>query len=165
MNIVPITLTGYVAGLPTITGTSDGLMVQFGLVYSPSDDAVDDATLPCVIYEADTSREDAEAFFVPGAAIRVTGRLHLPGAPGETFALEATDVEEDGEDQAQAPDLVDVLPQTPVSVTTLAGHCLLECTQPDGTPLWHVIDPDGTAFTAYNQALIPWAIDLLTPRD
>ena len=163
MNIVPITLTGYVVGLPDISGTPDGLMVRFGLVYSPSDDAVDDATLPCVIYEADTSREDAEAFFVPGTPIRVTGCLHLPQAPGESFALEVTDVEEDGEDQAQ--DLVDVLPQTPVSVTTLAGHCLLECTQSDGTPLWHVIDPDGTAFTAYNQALIPWAIDLLTPRD
>jgi len=166
MTATPITLTGYVAGPPDITGTLTGVLeVRFHLVYSPSDDAVDDATLPCVVYDADTSREDAEAFFIAGAPVRVTGRLHLPDGPGEAFLLEATDVDEDGEDEDDTADLADVPAQIPVSVTTVAGHCLLECAHSDGSPVWHVIDPDGGAFTAYNQALIGWAVDLLTSRD
>lgn len=168
MTATPITLTGYVAGLPDITGTLDGVLeIRFPLVHSPSDDAVDDATLPCVLYDADASREDAEAFFVPGAAIRVTGRLHVPDGPGGKFVLEATDVEEagDGGDGADAPDLADVAVQIPVSVATVAGHCVLECAHGDGTPVWYVIDPDGAAITAYTQALIGWAVGLLTSRD
>lgn len=166
MTATPITLTGYVAGPPDIAATGDtALEIRFQLVHSPTDDAVDDATLPCVL-DADSPRADAEAFFVPGAPIRVTGLLRLPEQPGGRIVLEVTDVEEDGEDE-DVTDLTEQDLQLPVVASIVGGKCVLECTRADGTAVWHVIAPsNGTAVTAANATLIPWVIQhLATPRD
>jgi len=119
------------------------------------------------VRDADSPRADAEAFFVPGAPIRVTGLLHLPDQPGDPLVLEATDVAEDGEDDDTQPDLSEQDRQLPVSAAIVGGKCVLECTRTDGTPTWHVIAAsNGTAVTADNPGLIPWAIrHLTTPHD
>ena len=163
MTGIPITLTGFVADPPEIAATGDTVLeIRFQLVHSPTDDAVNDATVPCVLRDADCSRADAEDFLAPDALIRVTGLLHLPEQPGDVIVVEVTDLEEDGdsEDHRDSANSVVALndgPQdltVPVSASSVDGCTVVVCERPDGPPLRYLLTPTGACATVYSEDLV-----------
>jgi hypothetical protein len=154
---VHVTLTGIISTPPDITETDGALRVRFTLVHSPGDPQVDDVALPCVLYDGDASRSDAEDFLRPGARIRATGRLHLPDRPSGRFVLEITDLEEDHEVAVPQP-------ETAMDVYDVDGHTVVTCEQPDGTRLLHVIARTGASAVARSERELSLAIAWLIRR-
>jgi hypothetical protein len=159
----PLTLCGFITADPDITEDlpTGGLRIRFTLAYSPSDDLVDDAVLPCVLFDG-VSREDVAAFLYAGAAVVVTGRLRLPDQAGDRLVLEVTDLEEDGdsEDRRDDPSTVVALSDgrldcpAPASATTVNGCTVVLCERTDGPPLRYLLTATGACAVAYTEDLV-----------
>jgi hypothetical protein len=160
----PLTLSGFVTADPDITEDlfTRGLRIKFTLAYSPSDDLIDDAVLPCVLLDAVSDRQDVTAFLYAGAAVVVTGRLRLPDQTSDRLQLEVTDLEEDGdcEDRRDTPGTVVALDQgvldgpAPTSATTVDGCTVLLCERTDGSPVRYVLTPVGACAVVYTEDLV-----------
>ena len=167
----PLTLAGFVTADPDITEEvfTGMLRIRFTLAYSPSDDLVDDAVLPCVLVDG-VSREDVASFLYAGAAVVVTGRLCLPDQGSDRLLLEVTDLEEDGdsEDRRDTPGTVVALSEgvldgpVPVSATTVDGCTVVLCERTDGPPLRYLLTSAGTCAVVYSEDLVPDTVAWLT---